>query len=173
MRRRTRPASRGTPGSRAFAACRQGEINPASLVKRQLDRVDDFLDPRAILEVALIALATLDDLVDEVAHEVGVKQRAPRFAGVTTWRVEALWDFDLVEFDRVRPGELDRLGHAVLLDQPADDGAALAVQACFDARVVANRDEARLDRSDGAVVEFAQKNVAVVDVHAHHPPGGA
>src|SRR5712692_9527992 len=153
MRRRTRPASRGTPGSRAFAACRQGEINPASLVKRQLDRVDDFLDPRAVLEVALIAVATVEDLVDEVTHEIGVKQRAPRLAGMTARRVEALRDLDLVEFDRVRPGYLDGLGHAMLLDQTADDGATFAVQARFDAGVVADRDEARLDRRDGAVGE--------------------
>src|ERR1700687_3758461 len=104
MRRRTRPARPQTPCSWACACRRQGQINPAALVKRQLDRVDHFLDPRTVREAALIALATIENFVDEVAHEVGVKQRAPRLAGMTARRGEALRNLDLVEFDRVRPG---------------------------------------------------------------------
>src|SRR6266849_433655 len=100
MRRRTRPARRQTPSSCAFACRRQGQVNPAALVERQLDSVDHFLDPCTVLEVALIALVTVEDLVGEVAHQVGVKQRAPRLALMATWRVKAPRDLDLVEFDR-------------------------------------------------------------------------
>ena len=133
----------------------------------------DFLDPRAVLEVALVALAALDDLVDEVLDQVGVEQRAPRLLGMPAGRVEARGDRQLLELDGVRGGDLDRLGDAALLDQPADDRAPASVEPGLDARVVADGDVARLDRADRAVGVLADEDVAVVDVHAHHPAGVA
>src|SRR5215510_4136654 len=86
---------------------------------------------------------------------------------MAAWWIEAGWNFDLVEFDSVRSRQPNGLGDTVLLDQAADYGPALAVDARLDARVVANGDEARLDRADGTVGELANEDVAVVDVHAH------
>jgi YidC/Oxa1 family membrane protein insertase len=57
---------------------------------------------------------------------------------------------------------------ATFLDEPTDDGAFAAVDASFDARIIADRHEARLNRPDAAALELADEDVAVVDVHAHH-----
>ena len=99
-----------------------------------LDGVDHLLYPGAVGEVALVLLATVDDLVDEVLDQIGIEQAAPGLARVAAGRVEALRDLDLLELDVVGRGDLDRLGDAELLDQPADDRALLAVDPRLDAR---------------------------------------
>ena len=56
----------GIEGGRAFERPRQSgvwrrrerQVDPAALVKRQLDRVDHLLDPGAVLEIALVARVT-------------------------------------------------------------------------------------------------------------------
>src|SRR5205085_2753035 len=92
----------------------------------------------------------------------------PRLTRETGWWVEAHRDLDVIELDSVGPGELDRLRDAVLLHQAADDRPAISIDACLHARVITDGNEARLDRTDCAVGELADEDVAVVDIHAHH-----
>src|SRR5262245_16138496 len=129
----------------------QREVDPATLMEGALDGVDRFLDPRAVVEVPLVARAALDDLVDEVTHEIRVEERRPVLWRVSTGRVEASGDLELPELDVVRRRDADRLRHALLLDEATDDRPAAAVEAGLDPRVVADGDEAGLDRADGAV----------------------
>ena len=82
--------------------------------------------------------------------------------------VEALGDRKLAELDLVLGCDPDGLGDAPLLDEPANDGAALPVEARFDSRMVPDGDEARLDRGQGPVHVLADEDAAVVDVHALH-----
>src|SRR5947209_4471776 len=112
---------------------------------RALDRVDHFLHPRPVAKVALVALAALLNLRDEVGDQVGVEERAPRFARAPARGIETLGNLQFLELNAVRRSDLDRLGDAELLDQAADDGALAAVEARLDAGVVADGDEAGLD----------------------------
>src|SRR5437870_7647 len=90
----------------------------------------------------------------------------------SSW-IEALRNFDCVELDGIRPGQPDRFGDTVFLDESADDCAALTIDARLDAGVIANRDEARLDRADHTIGVFTDENIAVVDVHPHELTGCA
>src|SRR5262245_49637196 len=150
----------------------QRERDPSALVNRALDGVDHLLDPRAILEGALVPFTPVHDLVDEVADQVGVEHRSPGLPRVPASRVEALGDRELAKLDLIRRRDPDRLRHAPLLDEPTDDRAAAAVEPGLDAGVVADRHEARLDGPEHAIRVLADEDVAVVDVHAHHPAGG-
>src|SRR5437660_10213722 len=116
-------------------------VHPTPLMERQLHRVDDLLDPRAVFEVALIALAAGLDFVDEVFDQIGVEKRPPRFPRVTTVRIEAGWNFDLVEFHGVRSRHTNGFGYAVLFDQATDDRATVTVDAGFDPWIIADGDE--------------------------------
>src|SRR5688572_5801492 len=120
-RRRSQPGQ--TRRHRRTRSALQRQVDPSTLPERPLHGVDDFLDRRAVVEVALIAVAAVLDLADEVGDQVGVEHRAPRLARVTAGREEAGRYLQLLELDGVRLRDLDRLGDAVLLDQPADDGA--------------------------------------------------
>ena len=74
----------------------------------------------------------------------------------------------LAKLDLIRRRALERLADAVLLDEPADQRALAAVDARLEPGIVPDRHEARLNRADRAAREFADEDVAVVDVHAHH-----
>src|SRR5215472_17375004 len=100
--------------SRAVGNAGQRQIDPASLVVRQLYGVDHFLDPGTVFEASLVALAAGFDLVDEILDEIGVEQRPPGFARVAAGRIEALGDLGQVELDGIWTGEADGLGDAVL-----------------------------------------------------------
>src|SRR5205823_1201207 len=92
---------------------------------------------------------------------------------MATAGIEPFWNFHLLELDGIRSGESNRFGNTMLFDKPTDDRAALAVDARLDARIIANRDEARLNRTDRTVSKFADENVAIVDIHAHKAAGRA
>src|SRR5262249_59305032 len=131
----------------------------------------DFLDPRAVAEIALAAgmpVRSTENLVDETCNQVGVKQGSPRLTLAAAWRIEARRDLQLAKLHLVRCGRLERLAHSELLDEPADERAAAAVDARFDPRIVPNRHEARLYRAQCAVLELADEHVSIVDVHPHH-----
>src|SRR5438093_10025999 len=99
--------------------------------------------------------------------EVGIEQRAPRFALLIPWWEEALRDFHAHEFEGVRLGAVQRLAFAELLDQAADERAFRAVQTRFDPWVVANGDVRRLHRAQRAVAVLTDVHVAVVNVATH------
>src|SRR5262245_42823599 len=67
----------------------QGERDPAALVHRALDGVDDLLHPRTVLEGPLILLAPVHDLVDEVPDQVCVEQGPPGLPRMPADGVEA------------------------------------------------------------------------------------
>ncbi len=60
-------------GARHGCLALEREVDPAALSEGPLHRVDHFLHPRAVLEVALVAAPAAEDLVDEVLDEVGVE----------------------------------------------------------------------------------------------------
>lgn len=101
-----------------------------------LDSIDRLLHPRAVDEASLIAFAFVLDLVDEIFDEVGVEEAAPRFPGMSRGRVESCGDRLLFELHAVRRRDADGLGDAKLFDEPANDGALLAVDPCFDAGII-------------------------------------
>src|SRR3954454_3289082 len=49
------------------------QIDPAALVEGLFDGVDRLLHPGAIGEIALVALAALDNLIDEIFDQVGIE----------------------------------------------------------------------------------------------------
>jgi hypothetical protein len=53
------------------------EVDPATLVIRLFHGIDHFLNPGSILEIPLVALTTLEDLVNEISDEIGVEERPP------------------------------------------------------------------------------------------------
>ena len=92
---------------------------------------------------------------------------------MSSGRIEALGDVRLLELDGVWGGEADHLGNPALLHEPANDRPLAAVESRLDPRVVADGHEGGLDRAHRAVGVFHQVDIAVVDVHPHHPAGGA
>ena len=86
-------------------------------------------------------------------------------------RIERTWKLQLLEFNTIWTGDLNRLGNAEFFDESADDRSLFSVDARLDARVTADGDETRLDRTDRAVGVLADKDVAIVDVHPHHAAG--
>src|SRR5437899_10925725 len=88
-------------------------------------------------------------------------------------RIEARGDLRLLELDGVWSGEPDCLGNPALLHEPANDRPLAAVETRLDPRVVADGHEGGLDRAHRAVGVFHQVDIGVVDVHPHHPSGGA
>ena len=79
-----------------------------------------------------VAALAQDDI--EVIQAAGADGDIGR--GLAAGRVEAIGDRKLLELDGVRPGDLDRLGDPILLHQPADDRAVLAVDPGLDAGAV-------------------------------------
>ena len=49
------------------------QIDPTALVEGLFDSIDRFLHPGTIGEIALVARATLDNLVDKVVDQVGIE----------------------------------------------------------------------------------------------------
>src|SRR2546422_8966085 len=88
---------------------RQWQRDPASLAKRSLDRVDHFLDPRAVAEVAFVGVLAAEDFADEAVDQVGVEQRPPRFAARPAGWIAARRYLDLAELDLIRCRRAQRL----------------------------------------------------------------
>src|ERR1700730_99882 len=130
--------------------------HPAAFSKRALDGVDDFLNPRAVAEVALVAGGVAPDLRDEARYQVGVEQRAPRFPRAAARRVEAIRHGHVSEFDLAGSCRLQRFAAPQLLAQPADVRPLAAVEASLDAGVVADGHEARLDSAEWPVRETSE-----------------
>src|ERR1700730_5304626 len=130
--------------------------HPAAFSKRAFDGVDDFLNPRAVAEVALVAGVVAPDLPDEARYQVGVEQGSPRFPRAAACRVEAIRHGHVPEFDLAGGGRLQRFADPELLDQPADDRPLAAVEASLDAGVVADGHEARLDSAEWPVRETSE-----------------
>ena len=86
--------------------------------------------------------------------------------------IEALRHDEGLEFHPRRPRALERFADAALLHQPAHERTVAAVNARLDARVIADRDKAGLNRAQRAVHELAQEDIPVIDVHAHPRAGG-
>src|SRR4026209_2001531 len=108
---------------------------------RESDRVDDLLDLGALCEVALVLLASVDDLLHEVVHQVRVEERRPRLTLSVTGREEALGDLHRDELDGLRLRAAERLAFAELLDESADQCALGSVDPSLDAGIVPDRDE--------------------------------
>jgi hypothetical protein len=70
---------------------------------------------------------------------------------------------DLIEFHCVRSGQTNCFGHTVLLDKTTDNRAPFTIDAGFDPWIIADRDEAGLDRRNGAVGVFAEEDVAIIE----------
>ena len=144
-----------------------------TLPERPLDGVDRLLHPGAVLEVAFVARNLAEDLGDEAGDEIGVEQRSPRLFTVAARRIELGRHGQLAKLDLIGRRRPEPLADALLLDEAADEGALRSVDARFDAGIVADGDEARLNRAQRAVAELAQEDIAIVDIHPHHAAGGA
>src|SRR5262245_26821722 len=110
----------------------EGQAHPAALVVRDLHRVDDLLHPQPVVEVPLVALDLAEDLAGEVRGEVGVVEGPPRLTRAAAGRVVAVRDRHVPELNIIRPGHLQRLADAELLDQPGAGCALAAVDAHLD-----------------------------------------
>ena len=151
----------------------QRQADPAALVVGDLHGVDHLLHPEPVGEVAFIPWHLAQHLAGEVSGQVRVIQRAPGLPRAAARRIEALRHSHLAELHVIGPGDLQRLADAELLDEPGDRGALGAVDPDLDARVVADGDEAALNRADRAARELADEDVAVIDVHPGHRAGAA
>src|SRR5437762_12282606 len=76
---------------------RERNGHPTSLAIGQLNGVDQLLHVGAILEIAFILRPVAQDLADERAHEVRVKQRPPRFPLASARRIEPLGHLELTK----------------------------------------------------------------------------
>src|SRR5207247_9623301 len=128
-----------TRRSSDLGSCLQRQRDPSPFAKRSLDRVDHFLDPRAVAEVTLVLGAAAQNLADEAAHEVRVEERTPRLMAVAARRVAARGDLQFAELHLVGRRRSQRFADTGLLDEAADERALAAVDARFDAGVVADR----------------------------------
>src|SRR5262249_210284 len=125
----------------------------------------------AVAEIAFVGVVFAQDFTDEAADQIGVEQRPPGFLAGSSRRIAAGWNLELAELDLIRLRRSQRFANAGLFDQAADQGAGAAVDARFDPRVVADRHEARLHRTERPVSELAEKDIAIVDVHPPHASG--
>src|SRR5207247_11306539 len=96
---------------------------------------------------------------------------SPRFVAAAARGITPRGDLQLAELNPIRRGRAQRFAHAGLLDEAADERAFVAVDARFDARIVADGHEAGLHRAERTVTELAHEEITIVDVHAHHAAG--
>src|SRR5689334_16463030 len=113
---------------------------------RRDDRIDDLLALGAVMEGAFLR-PVLEDLIDEMAHEVAVIELGPGRLERGARREQRSIELDRFELDRLGARGFQRLRDAELADEARDRGTLRAIDADLDARIIADGDEARLQEA--------------------------
>src|SRR3569623_254399 len=127
------------PDRKAWSCHGFREVDPAPLIVRLDDRIDDLLALGAIVEGTLLR-PVFEDFVDEKAHEVAVVELGPRRVERGARRQRSAGDLDRLELDAVGGCELQRFRDPELFDEPCDRRTLAAINTDFDTGIVADGD---------------------------------